>query len=156
MEIDFYVLGLIVLTFIGFVIGIILSLIAPEEMKDGKKYFIILRAIIFVFIIFITCEILGFHILVSTALSLLIILFVLYKKTEHINYFFYIILGVVFAISYIQQELFILQASLIFIFGLPSGSLFKMERKLIKKDYINLMAYFLVYTLSGILSLILI
>ena len=42
-------LGLI--SFIGLLIGILLARISPEEMKPGKKYFILLKKIILIAII---------------------------------------------------------------------------------------------------------
>ncbi len=44
---------LILLSLTGYVVGVLLSKISPEEMKPGKRYFLVIRKIIFWIIIIV-------------------------------------------------------------------------------------------------------
>ena len=106
----------------GVIFGIILANIAPEEILPGKKYFLWLKRIL-LFSIFLF---IGYNIflvekyLLLILLLLLLILFILELKLEsnyyEIGYYFIFILAYVFLSSTIL-------AVLIFLYGLPTGTL---------------------------------
>lgn len=120
----------------GFLGGYILSLISPEEMESGRKHFLLLKRIFFVliglvFYYFYPPE-QGVKLFVLMAVFLILFYFnFLNKRTpekkylEIFNYTF-------FTILFIFSTEKILLVSVIFLYGLPVGSLWgsgKTERK---------------------------
>ncbi len=78
----------------GFVFGVVLALIAPEELKPGKKYFKFIRNVLFVLIT-------GF-----------VIILIVDKFYSLFNF----------------ESSLLLLASLIFLYGLPAGTLFRLKQ----------------------------
>lgn len=145
MEISYF---LVLLTcFIGLFAGVLISFLAKEELKDGKKYFIFSKRIFFVLIIFFLIYFLKI-ILIVNLLVALILIFVLFKFKIK-EYITYNLLGIIFYISYLNTDLFKINASLIFVYSIFIGSLFIEENikqnklKLIKNLFLNY-AWFLV------------
>jgi len=113
----------------GIIFGLILALIAPEELKAGKKYFLLSKRIIFVLIFFLVNYYLylakNYYVLIPFTI-LAIILFVLEltsqkKIYELFNYF-------IFTIPYFfstENTFHLLLAVLIFGYGFPLGTLLK-------------------------------
>ena len=140
MQIINYFLASII-SYLGIALGIILIYIAPEEQKQGKKYFSFLKYIFFVFIILF----LSFYYYKNIFIVLLIIVFLIIfiflnkkfkisklKKLNDINksLIIYFILAIIFYLSYININLFIIESSLIFLYGIVNTSLiFSMKRK---------------------------
>jgi len=133
MELINYLLaGLI--SFFGLIFGMILVSIAPEEQKPGRKYFILLQNLFFIlsavfFLIFLELN----AIFIFLAVVLLIVYF-LKVKVENVkrSQSMYLILAVIFFLSLRSSNLFLIEAVLIFLFGMPTGSLL-FNRK--KKNY---------------------
>lgn len=113
----------------GILFGLMLALISPEELKKGKKYFLWTKKIIYILIFFVVNYYLylakNYYVLVPFTI-LAIVLFVVklsIKKNiyEIFNY-------VVFIIPYfviVEKNFHLLLAALIFLYGLPTGTLFK-------------------------------
>jgi len=116
-----YLLVLLV-CFLGVFIGLLIAFLAKEELKDGKKYFIISKNIIFTLTIFLLLYFLKLHFL-SILLVCLILLLVLFKVKIK-EWILYSIIGIIFYISSLNSNLFTLNASLIFIYSIFMGSLF--------------------------------
>jgi len=126
------------ISYLGLVVGIILAIIAKEELKKGKKYFIFLKKIILllVFIFLIIFIELNYIIL------LLILPFIgIYLLKNKIDFnelpYIYIILAVIFYLSSKTLNLFIIESSLIFLYGIPTGSLLYQKDK--KQSMINIL-----------------
>jgi hypothetical protein len=102
-----------VASYFGIYGGILQSIISPEEMKDGKKYFKVLSYILIILIILI--QLLAKDLASSTA-ALLIVLALYYnqKGIEYISFGF--ILG-------LNNIFFLYSASIILIYGIVFGSL---------------------------------
>lgn len=124
MEIINYFLTNIAI-FLGLIIGIILAYIAPEELKAGKKYFILLQNILLALILFLLLFFYKFNSRWSLVISLVLFLSLYFylNKNQKIKYIDYAFLGIVFYLSSKNINLFLLESSLIFIYGLPTGSL---------------------------------
>ena len=113
----------------GIIFGLLLAKIAPEEMEDGKKYFIFIKRLLFIIILVVVSYyfiVVGMMIYFSLFLLLMIILFILElklknKKLEISNYIIFI--APYFLIN--QRSFHLTLASLIFLYGLPLGSLLK-------------------------------
>jgi hypothetical protein len=111
----------------GFFFGLILSFIAPEELKPGKKYFLFIKRIIFL-LLFFTVNFFFyqsgqyFYLIPFTIIAL--ILFVMGFRNKSIYY--EIPNYLLFVIPYFlnnNQILHLLLPSLLFLYGLPAGTL---------------------------------
>ena len=107
-----------VIAFIGLLIGAFIARNTKEELKPGKKYFILLeRIVLFVLVLFTLYNVsFGF----GTAVAFLVGLLFFYKLSK--SYFY---LGLVMLLaSFVSVNYLASVTILIFIFGLPHGSLF--------------------------------
>ena len=122
------------IAYTGLFIGFMLAIMAKEEIKPGKKYFIILQRITLL-LIFIFLFILIFDFLLLLIITLVYIL----KKKINFNEspYVYIILAVIFYLSSKNLNLFIIESSLIFLYGLPTGTLLTKKSK--KETIINIL-----------------
>ena len=130
------------IVFFGLIIGIILAYIAPEELKDGKKYFIFLQNFLLLLILFFLLYLykfnLALNILISLALFFLLYFYLNNKKHQKIKYIDYAFLGIIFYLSAKNTSLFLVQSALIFIYGFPAGSLLlKIKKKNILKVFLR-------------------
>jgi hypothetical protein len=116
-----------VVSYLGLFVGLALAFIAKEELKDGKKYFIFMQKVILsiVFVFLFVFDGLS-YILVLLLIGCIVVYYLknyLKKKFDDVFYN-YIILAGVFLFSLKELNLFIIESSLIFLYGLPTGSLY--------------------------------
>ncbi|HLC87338.1 MAG TPA: hypothetical protein VJH65_03635 [Candidatus Nanoarchaeia archaeon] len=136
------------IAFSGLIFGILLSKISPEEMKSGKKYFNYLKkialAVLVISLIFLTAPF-SWYVLLGLIIGYISAL--LLKRV----YFF---LGLALLLSFLtfNPNFTLLVSSLIFIFGLPLGSLINMELKK-RKDIYFLVLFNLLFFLAPLLLL---
>jgi hypothetical protein len=124
MELLTYSLTLII-CFFGIFFGIVLAFSAKEEIKPGKKYFILMQKIILLIILIILLNLFDINFYIKLfAYALLIFLMELNLKNE----IFYALLGVAFFFASPDRNLFFLISSLIFFYGFPTGSLFAYKK----------------------------
>lgn len=136
--INYFILAIV--SYSGLLFGNILGLISPEEMKAGRIYFKTLNILILSGIIVYLLYLLEFSALIITLFVVaLIILFTFFIMKDYLsmkNYYgfsasVYLILGFFYFLAYTLNDSFIIP-SLIFLYGLPAGSLFILEH--VKKD----------------------
>jgi len=145
--INYFLASLI--SFFGLILGIILILIALEEQKPGKKYFIYLQNLFFILAIFFYLFYLKINLfIVFLIISLLIIYFLKikikdnFKKSQNM----YVFLAIIFFFSLKDGNLFLIEAVLIFLFGVPTGSLL-FDKK--KKNYFKVVLRNAVFLVVG-------
>lgn len=104
----------------GVIIGAILSIIAKDELKPGKKYFRFLKNILFSSVILIISS---YYVYINPIISffVIILLTVLLVEKFQLN-LIYIAFGVAYMLSSVEDSLFILISSLIFFAGFPIGT----------------------------------
>ncbi|MBN2112307.1 hypothetical protein JW707_04385 [Candidatus Woesearchaeota archaeon] len=130
MELLNYILASLIVS-LGLICGVILGFIAKEEIKPGRKYLIFLQyaivAVILVLTVYFRFDIEIVFLLVAG------IFFVLYRTRlkKQIMPEIYVLFAVIFASA--KAESFIVQSSLIFLYGFPTGSLMVMEKNWLKK-----------------------
>lgn len=123
--------ALVIVSFLGLIIGMIIAKFTKEELKQGKKYFILIKKTILLIIAIILLNYsYGNYIWIIPGLV--------------IGYFLkeiYFYLGLALSLSFIiNQDLF--TSTLIFLFGLPEGTLIYYKNKpLIKKTLLNLILF---------------
>lgn len=131
-----------IISYLGLLIGMLLIKIAPEEQKPLEKYFILMRNIllllIFIFIIFYYFK--GYLILFSLIGYFLFLLFVEFKINDSLkkSIITYIILGILFFLSSKNLNLFVIESSLILLYGLPTASLIYNKKEYYKIIFYNL------------------
>lgn len=127
MEILNYVLIAVVVS-IGLISGKVLAWIAKEEIRSGKKYFIILQKALFcgAIILLMFLNKTNVHYIWIGALVIFVYLYYYKKISPEIVY---AVLGLVFYLS-VKTEYFLIASSLIFLYGLPSGTLLKDKKKI--------------------------
>ncbi len=119
-----------IISYLGLLIGFLLAVIAKEELKPGKKYFIFLQTIILLLIfLFLLIFIKLIYLLVLLILASIIIYCLKRNKEFNELPYIYIILSVIFFLSSKILNLFIIESSLIFLYGLPTGSLLTKKSK---------------------------
>lgn len=124
------------IAFSGLFFGMLLAQIAPDEVKPGKKYFSILQyalstaiAIVLLYNVINSQE---QYLAIVASFAVGIILAVLFKIK-------YLYLGIGLFSSALTKDVFALLASLIFIYGLPAGTL--LARKKIKLISTSMLAF---------------
>ncbi len=142
-----------IVSYLGLFIGFILAIVAKEELKQGKKYFIFLKKMILLLIfIFLLLFIELNYILILLILAFIIIYLLKTKKEFNESPYIYIILSVVFYLSSRKLNLFIIESSLILLYGLPTGTLLTKKSK--KETIIDILANILFVLMAMILFLI--
>ena len=126
-----------IISYLGLFIGFFLALIAKEEIKPGKKYFILIKKImlLLIFVFLIVNTKLNYQIIL---LFLVFAILQIYRTKKEFNElpYTYIILAIIFYMASKNTTLFVIESSLIFIYGLPTGSLLTKKSK--KETIINI------------------
>lgn len=127
----------------GVIFGAILSIIAKEELRHGKKYFMLLKNIMFISVI-ITASIFYINTNYLVSLSVLLFLMVLFIKRFQLN-LIYASFAVICLLSDISDSSYLIISSLIFFAGFPVGSLatYELAKKEIFVEKKILTAYFI-------------
>ena len=114
MEIITYILTSLLITF-GLFIGLVLTIISPEELKPGKKYFKITEHIIFYLIIFFSLTFLYINkVYLLTTLAVLVFYFLEFKLKPQ---FTYLLLSILFYLSTTNKNAFLIISSLLLIYS---------------------------------------
>ena len=112
----------------GFIFGVALSVISPEELKPGKRYLLFFKDMLFALIVlFSSLSFIYFGSASYLALPLIYLLLYLalsrrIKYLEPVTYIFFITVYLLIPDNYLQGVL----PALIFLYGLPAGSIFRL------------------------------
>ena len=115
--------------FLGFPIGISLAFISPEEMISGKKYFHLLQNFLLVLILFFYFNFYNLNLLISILITVVVFLLMFYWNSKNKNLIIYTLLAVILYFSSKDLTLFAIESSLMFIYGIPTGSLLAPKKK---------------------------
>ena len=142
--INYFVVSLI--SFSGLIIGISLIKIAPEEQRALEKKFSLLRKL-FLFLIFILVMFFYYRNIfyLLTLIAYAIFLIAIEYKIDDLfrkSIVTYAILGILFFISSKNLNLFLIESSLILLYGLPTASLMY---KIREKNYYKILLYNLTF-----------
>ena len=138
MEMNY--LWVLLTCFIGLFMGVLISFMSKEELKDGRKYFLFSKKVIFVLIIFFLIYFLNVKLIYNLLIAVILLLVLFKFKIK--EYITYNLLGIIFYLSSLNESLFKINASLIFIYGLFVGGLFteknpRFNLKFIKELFLN-------------------
>jgi len=121
------------ISFSGLLSGILLVKIAPEEQKLLEENFSLLRKIflllIFIFVIFYFFN--DYFSLLILIVYFIFLLFVEYKTNDLFkkSIITYIVLGILYFLSSKNVNLFVIESSLILLYGMPTASLMYNKRE---------------------------
>ena len=139
-----------IIIFLGFPLGLFLSFVSPEEMKSGKKYFKLLQNILLVLILFFVFDYYLLPLAISIFITVVVFLVLFYWQNKYKSIIIYMLLAVFIYLSSKHPSLFALESSLVFMYGLPAGSLIKCR----KKESINIIAKHAIFIVLTILLLL--
>lgn len=106
----------------GVLAGILLSYLASAEIASGKKYFVLSYRILFVMLSAMLCYAAPLYLaLLFFAIALVLLLLDLKKYSPYFFAFHYLF----FLLGYFVAEKNILIAALLFVYGLPVGTLLR-------------------------------
>ncbi len=132
---NYFLISLV--TYFGLLVGIILSFMAKEELKDGRKYFILLHNIILAFVLFFILEFFKVNVFLSLFLPLILIFILFYfNEIYKKSYIVYVLFGIVFYFSSKNINLLLIISSLIFFYGFLISSL---QINFKKKNYFQIL-----------------
>ena len=147
--INYFIASLI--SFFGLILGIILIKIAPEEQKPGKKYFILLQNLFFILSVILLLYFLKIDMGIIFLTAILLTYFISRIKIK--NYFrksefLYFLLAIIFFLSSKNTSLFLTESVIVFLFGMPTGSLL-FDRK--KKNYFKVVLRSIIFLVVALL-----
>lgn len=116
--------------FCGLIAGAIIASMAKEELKAGRKYFSLMQDFLVVLVLFFIMEFYKASIFIIMPVLLVVFLLIFYFKNsvKYSDMAVYSMFAIIFYLSSQSINLFSLEASLIFLYGLPSGSLISKEK----------------------------
>ena len=126
MEVLNYLLAL-VFSFSGIFIGMFLGYIAKEELKPGKQYFLWMQNIVLILSVIFVLYSFHFNVVLFVITGLVITLGIINFNPNGIMG--YVFLAILIFLSIGNTNLFILTSSMVFLYGLPTGSLFLIRKK---------------------------
>lgn len=119
-----------IISYLGLFVGFILAITAKEELKAGRKYFIFLQKIILLLIFVFLLIFVKLNYLLVLLILVFIVIYISKRKKEFNELpYIYIILSIIFYISSKELNLFVIESSLIFLYGLPTGTLLTRKSK---------------------------
>ncbi len=119
-----------IISFLGLFVGMLLAFVSPEEMKPGEKYFKIMKGILFIVIGVVMVYLTWYNNLLFFITAIVFLVFYIKFLDSH---WLYLALGIYIGLGFHIQKFFIVIACLVFICGLPIGSLFVSGSKSKKK-----------------------
>ena len=117
-------IGPALIAFLGLIVGTILAKLSPEEMDTGKTYFPLLQKVILLSLLVFFVHALALPFLFRVPIYVFAIFYAFSMRSSIILYLFF---GFVFFISSDSPTPFLTITSLIFLYGLPTGSLFTLQ-----------------------------
>jgi hypothetical protein len=133
----------------GIIAGAVLAILAKEEIKPGMRYFLILKNVLFSAAVVITmCYYSKINLAIALAAPLLF-------SPMFINKFqiiaMYVSFAIILILSQADSSLYVAASSLIFLAGLPIGTIEYSAAK--KKPILNILIPYLVFVLISLISI---
>jgi hypothetical protein len=132
-----------IIAFLGLIGGIIASYSNKKELLPGKRYFVLSQKILFMAVIIATVVLFELNVFLSFAIILAAFLFCFYLSLTKYSYYVYILFGSLFFIGMRNDKLFLLNCALVFLFGIPNGTLLTMKNKNIAIEIIKHLGFFI-------------
>lgn len=125
---------LLIISYSGLFIGLILPRVAFEELNDGRKYFLIMQLLLMIILINILIYYYNTLIFVITGILMVALIFILkYVLKNRVYVIDYLVLGVLFYYSSVDQTIMLINSAGIFLYGFPTASLIILNSNINKK-----------------------
>ena len=144
-----YVL-LFIITYLGLFAGTIISYFTKEELKPGKKYFAYARPVLFSIIFFAYLNFISLNLTISTIFSIIAGIVYYMWGIKSNNYYSDLFAYSLFGIILFETNITLI-ASLIFIFGLFTASIYYKQKDKLLENLSNIMKRNIVFFIVGIL-----
>jgi hypothetical protein len=131
-----------VITFLGLVGGVIASYSNKQELEPGKKYFVWIQKILFMAIIIATVVYFSLNIIPAFVIIAVAFLFCFLRNLQKFSFIIYILFGIILFFSSQIKQLFFLNCALIFLYGIPTGTMLKMKKRNIVFELIKHAGFF--------------
>ena len=142
-----------IISYMGLLIGIMLIKIAPEEQNPLRKYFEftknLIMILIFLFLIFYYST--NSVYIIALLIYFIFIVFIEYNlsKSQKKYIIVYTALGIIFYLSSRNLNLFVMDSSLILLYGIPSASLmFNQKEKNYAEIFLHNIGFLLVANIA--------
>jgi len=132
-----------IIALLGFFVGMFLAKVVPEELKSGLEFFIILKKMLLLAIFVLFVNIIEFSFLLKILIYTLIVL--LFAMVELMPFQLYMLLTFLLLLAAPVTSNFFIQVSLVFLYGLPAGTIYSIEnmkesyRKIISRASVELL-----------------
>lgn len=114
------------LSLTGLLAGVILSHIAQEELLAGRKYFVFIYRIIFIVLSLVITYFLSFSLIIAFLLCAIILQVLDFKMSSK---YLFLIYYLFFFLGYFISGAHIIIAAILFLYGLPVGTLLRMKNE---------------------------
>ncbi|MBW2987798.1 hypothetical protein KY336_04575 [Candidatus Woesearchaeota archaeon] len=141
-----------VIAFLGLAGGVIASRSNKQELKPGKNYFILIQKILFLAIFIASVIYFDLNIILSFIIIAIAFLFCFLRNLQKFSIIIYILLGIILFLSSRIKQLFFLNCALIFLFGIPTGTMIQMKKKNIIVEIMKHIGFFICILLFFIFS----
>lgn len=125
-----------VLALLGFFIGMFLAKLAPEELKQGLQYLTMLKKMLLLSIFILFINLVEFTFFLKILIYALII--ILFAMIELMPFQLYMLLVFLLLLATPSTSSFFIQTSLVFLYGLPAGTIFVAEN--LKESFKRIMS----------------
>lgn len=149
----------LILSFLGLYVGALLAFISPEELNGGYDYFRALQSALIVLIAVFILRSFGANVLILFALSATLAVTLYLLRNTPVAQFAYYCFGIALFLTVHDHDLFLLVASLVFLFGVPAGTLYAarhigQERSVIFSDLLlNFGLFFVVALVANLFTI---
>jgi len=147
-----YILASII-AYLGLVAGIMIIHFAKEEQKAGMPYFLLFQNLLVSISVSFLVFFLGWNIFINISLTFLSLLVLFLIKPITKSYYIYPLLGLFLFLAYDSPSYLAIQASLIFLLGLPTSALLY-NQKDTKKSIFRILVFHLGFFILALIPLI--
>jgi hypothetical protein len=141
-----------IIAYLGLVAGIIIIHFAKEEQKAGMPYFLLFQNLLACISVSFLVFFLGWNIFINISLTFLALLVLFLIKSVRKAYYIYPILGLFLFLAYDDPSHLAIQASLVFLLGLPTSALLY-NQKDTKKSIFRIIVFHLGFFILAIVPL---
>ncbi len=146
MQFLFYLLVSMV-AFFGLVFGMMVTFIAKDELRQGRNYFVALQNVIVASATGVWLFYLNLDLYFVVILTLLVFFTTYLNESARKSYIFYPLMAVLFYVSSGTNLFFVLESSLIFLYGFPTASLLVKGKKDILSVLLNHLPFLVIANL---------
>ena len=114
-----------ILALLGFFIGMFLARVVPEELKSGLQFFVMLKKMLLLSIFVLFINLIEFSFFLKIFIYTLII--ILFAMVDLMPFQLYMLLTFLLLLATPITQNFFIQTSLVFLYGLPAGTLYVIE-----------------------------